>query len=31
MNTPTLELDRSSAAFIARLEADGSMVQAPER
>jgi hypothetical protein len=31
MNTPTLELDRPSAAFIATLEEDSAMVQAPER
>ncbi len=31
MNTPKLELDRSCAEFIARLEADGPMMQAPER
>jgi hypothetical protein len=31
MNTPTFELDRSSAAFIATLEVDSPMMQAPER
>jgi hypothetical protein len=31
MNTPTFEFDRSSAAFIATLEVDSSMMQAPER
>jgi hypothetical protein len=29
MNTPTFELDRPSAAFIATLEVDSSMMQAP--
>ena len=31
MNTPTFELDRSSAAFIATLEVDSPMMRAPER
>ncbi len=31
MNTPTFELDRSPATFIARLEGDTTMMQAPER
>jgi hypothetical protein len=31
MNTPTFELDRPSAAFIATLEVDCPMMQAPER
>jgi hypothetical protein len=31
MSTPTFELDRPSAAFIATLEVDSSMMQAPER
>jgi len=31
MNTPTFELDRPSAAFIATLEVDSSMMQALER
>jgi hypothetical protein len=31
MNTPTFELDRPPAAFIATLEVDSSMMQAPER
>jgi len=31
MNTPIFELDRSSAAFIAMLEVDSPMMQAPER
>jgi len=31
MSTPTFELDRSPAAFIATLEVDSSMMQAPER
>ena len=31
MSTPTFELDRLSAAFIATLEGDSPMMQAPER
>jgi hypothetical protein len=31
MNTPTFELDRSPAAFIATLEVGSTMMQAPER
>jgi hypothetical protein len=31
MSTPTFELDRSSAVFIATLEVDSPMMQAPER
>ena len=31
MSTPTFELDRSPAAFIATLEVDSPMMQAPER
>jgi hypothetical protein len=30
MSTPTFELDRSPAAFIATLEVDSPMMQAPE-
>src|SRR6202041_2210420 len=31
ISTPRFELDRSPAAFIAKLEADSPMMQAPER
>jgi hypothetical protein len=31
MSTPTFELDRSPAAFIATLEVDSAMMRAPER
>jgi len=31
MSTPTFELDRSPAAFIATLEVDSAMMQAPAR